>query len=153
MNAAQDFITACVVATEVPPKGDGIFTDAMVPLSIQAVCEVIRNRVKDFRFPNTAIEVVLQPHQFSAVHLDQDASHDWKLGIFARTLSGLWHPDHVQRCLAEWQNPTNPSLVGGATFYYSPVSMSPSGRIPDWVSGLTEVVVPQINNLYFRFYR
>lgn len=139
----QDFVVAAVIATEVPPFPKDDFTAAMIPLARQAVGDVIRNRVADGRWGNTAVEVVLAPRQFSAV-----CSQDY----WRKALAGKWCPDHVASCLASWQNPGD-TLAPSALFYYSPVSMNPPMSSPSWAAGKTEVLVDGLSRDFFRFYR
>ena len=137
-----DYVVACVIATEVPPKPTGEFTAPMIPVAIRAVADVIRNRVKDSRFPDTAVEVVLQPKQFSAVCRE---------AYWRAAMAGGWFPGHVASCLKIWEA-NQPPLAIGALYYYSPVTMVPPHRVPSWVAGLDEVLVPGIHRDYFRFY-
>ena len=140
----QDWIVACVVATEVPPKPTGNFTAPMIPLAIRAVCDVIRNRVGDARFGDNAVSVVLQPKQFSAVCREP---------YWRDAMAGKWFPHHVQQCLEVWQDNPTGNVVPGAKWYYSPISMVPRWSEPSWVKGLTEVTVEGLDTAYFRFYR
>jgi spore germination cell wall hydrolase CwlJ-like protein len=116
----------------------------MIPLAIRAVADTIRARVASPLFPNTAVEVVLQPKQFSAVCRED---------YWRRALAGTWQPAHVARCLRLWQDLTLPAVAPGALWYYSPISMVPQGSVPSWVAGRTRVPTPQIDSFYFRFYR
>lgn len=43
--------------------------------------------------------------------------------------------------------------TGGCTSYYSPISMTPPGSVPDWAVGMTEVTVDGVDRQYFRFYK
>lgn len=143
MSNYQDWVVAVVIATEVPPKAMGNFFESMIPTAIQAVSDVIRNRVASPLFPNTPVEVVLQKHQFSAV-----CSQDY----WVRAMAGLWQPSHVDHCLSIWQA-NNAKVAGDALYYYSPVSMNPPFSQPTWLVGKTEVIVPNLSKDYFRFYK
>ena len=48
---------------------------------------------------------------------------------------------------------TEADITDGCTYFYSPVSMNPPGRVPGWVSGKTEVRINGVNPSYFRFYK
>ena len=139
----QDFVVAAVVATEVPPQPTDGFSVDMIPTAIRAVCDVIRNRVMDPRFPKTPVEVVLQPGQFSAV---------CRQAYWRKAMAGTWFPAHVAGCLAAWREPVS-GLTGGALWYYSPVSMIPPGSAPSWAAGRLEIIVPGVSGDYFRFYK
>ena len=143
MSDGQDWIVACVIATEVPPKSTGGFSAVMIPVAIQAVSDVIRNRAASGKFPDTAVEVVLQPKQFSAVCRED---------YWRKAMAGKWFPAHVAKCLAIWQNP-GPPVAPGALYYYSPISMVPPMSAPGWAAKLTEVPAAGLDRTYFRFYR
>jgi hypothetical protein len=145
VTPGQDYVVAVVVATEVPPPGTiPAFTDDMVVIALRAVCEVVRNRVAHPAFPDTAVQVVLAPKQFSAVCRED---------YWIRAMAGLWEPRHVQQALDTWQHHAPISLVPGALWYYSPASMSPPFSEPPWLVGKTEVLVEGLSRDYFRFYR
>lgn len=162
--AASEWIVAATIATEVPPApvqssaSKVPFTQSMILAAQQAVAEVIANRVADPRFPNTAVNVVLQPKQFSGT-LRGLASIP-KRDIWADALAGTWFPTHVQECLLAWRRVLemlrtgqDRRLVPGALWYYSPVSMEPPFRVPDWAPPKTAVPCEIIASDYFRFYR
>jgi spore germination cell wall hydrolase CwlJ-like protein len=115
----------------------------MVPVALQAVCDVIRNRVANPAFPDTPVQVVLQPKQFSAVCRED---------YWIRAMAGLWEPAHVAAALSTWQA-HGPVVAPGACWYFSPVSMTPPGSQPPWIAGKAEVLVPSIDRAYFRFFR
>lgn len=140
---AQGYIVASVIATEVPPVPKPDFPDTQIALAIEAVAEVIRNRVDDTtpQWPNTAVQVVMQKNQFSAV-CRQD--------YWIKCLAGAWFPNHLQRCWQLWQQERQPPLVPGALYYYSPISMDPPHSKPSWWNDAREVKSP-INPDYFRF--
>lgn len=143
--SGPDYVVACVIATEVPPVPTGSFTEAMIDPAIQAVAQVIRNRAADPRFPNTPVEVVLAPRQFSAV-----CSQDY----WRRAMAGKWEPSHVDRCIAGWCGLTGSLLTDfPALWYYSPYSMVPKDSAPSWAATRTEVLVPGIDREYFRFFK
>ena len=141
-TTGQDYVVAVVIATEVPPEPTGTFTAEMIPLALHAVCDVIRNRVADPEFPDTAVQVVLQPKQFSAACRED---------YWIRAMAGLWFPTHVANAFTTWQAHTSP-ITDGACWYYSPVSMEPAGSQPAWIAGKREVLVPGLDRGYFRFY-
>lgn len=129
----QLHIVAVVVATEVPPDSP----DA----EIRAVIDVMRNRAKARAL--SLVEVVLQPKQFSAV-----CSQDY----WRRAMAGKWQPLHVARCYGwvqrDWVDTTDHS-----THYFSPISMEPAGRVPDWIKDMNEVNVSGVRAGYFRFFK
>lgn len=139
----KDWIVAATIATEVPPPG-GKLPDEQVHLAIQAVCNVIRGRSHDPRFPHDPVLVVLQPKQFSAVGVED---------YWRKACAGLWFPDHVQACLAEWRNMPPSPTAAGALWYYSPISMVPPDSAPGWVFGKDEIVVNGLDREFFRFYK
>lgn len=141
LTDGQDYVVAAVIATEVPPQVKPDFPDTQIALAIEAVAEVIRNRVASPKFPNTAVQVVLQKNQFSAVCRED---------YWIKCLAGLWFPTHLSRCLQLWQQSRQPPLVPGALYYYSPVSMNPPMSKPSWWDDTREVKSP-INPDYFRF--
>lgn len=143
-SIGQDYVVACTIATEVPPTPTTNFSSDMIVLAIRAVCDVIRNRVASPLFPNTAVEVVLQPKQFSAVCHDDYWRH---------AVAGHWFPRHVASCLAAWRYAPAPPVVLGALWYFSPVSMEPRDSFPNWFKGKQEIIVPKLNPEYFRFFK
>jgi len=138
----KDWAVAVVIATEVPPPGSSALTPDEIQLAIGAVCNVIRARAQDPRFPNDPVLVVLEPKQFSGVGQDY-----WQ-----RAMAGHWFPDHVWACLTQWRGAPAPAAEG-ALWYYSPISMNPPYSAPGWVAGKTEVVVEGLPQGFFRFYR
>src|SRR5882724_1090711 len=125
----QDYIVACVMATEVPPVAQSAFTSDMIPLALRTVADVIRNRVASPDFPHTAVEVVLQKNQFSAVCRED---------YWRKAMAGLWQPRHVDLAMKIWRA-VQPMTVPGALWYYSPISMLPLGREPSWLKDKVEV--------------
>jgi len=143
-TVAMDYLVAVTIATEVPPRPTGNFTEPMIDLAIRAVAEVIRNRAADPHFPDTEAAVVLQARQFSAVCRED---------YWRRAICGDWFPAHVERCLRIWHEIPIRSVVPGACWYYSPISMVPPFRVPDWAKALVEVPLEGMHADYFRFYR
>ena len=139
----RDYVVAVTIATEVPPAPTGEFTSDMIPLAMRAICDVIRNRVADSRFPKTPVEVVLQRNQFSAV-CQQDY---WR-----KAMAGTWFPEHVARCLDAWREPIWPHYNARMLWYFSPVSMIPPNSAPTWAAGRTEALIPGIDRQYFRWF-
>lgn len=162
---AEEWLVAATIATEVPPApvhssaSATTFTAPMIIAAQQAVAEVIANRVAHPSFPKTAVGVVLQPKQFSAVMRGLSAAALGHRDIWADAVAGLWFLPHVEECLAAWRRVqetrrTNHgvALVGAALWYYSPVSMNPPTRVPDWAASKKPVACPQIASDYFRFF-
>lgn len=166
LQLAQDWIVAATIATEVPPEprtsppSTVAFTAPMIIAAQQAVAEVIWNRTKDPRFPNTPVAVVLSPLQFSAVMRGLSAKALGHKDIWLGALEGSWCPQHVEDCLTIWRmvksnsaaTPVVP-IVPGACWYYSPVSMRPAFTAPAWAAGKTEIIAPVISGDYFRFFK
>lgn len=136
-NAARDYVVAVTVATEVPPDAP--------EAEFRAVIDVIRNRMADDRFPTDEVEVCLQPRQFSAVCREDY----WRLAM-----AGRWLPSHVAKCYALWRREWT-DTTDGATHYFSPIGMSPTGTEPDWAASpeMEEVEVVGVRADYFRFFR
>jgi cell wall hydrolase len=149
---AHDLIVAATIATEVPPRAvpAANFTDAMVPIALRAVAEVIRNRARRGTFGGPLpVDVVLAPKQFSAVCRED---------YWREAIAGRWVPMHLVRALDAWRGlrnqPVGPDVLGpDATHYYSPVSMIPQWSAPAWAARMTEIVVPQIDPKSFRWYK
>lgn len=160
-RAAEEWLVAATVATEVPANdinnqySSATFTKTMIDPSIRAVCEVIRNRTEHSSFPNSALEVVLQPVQFSAVMRGLSTAALGHRDIWRDAVAGEWAPEHVERCLRMWRTvrDTSVQLVPGVLWYYSPVSMRPPHREPTWAASKHEVIVPNIAVDYFRWYK
>lgn len=162
--SAEEWIVACTIASEVPPSpmqssaSTEMFTSSMVLAAQQAVAEVIANRVAAPGFPKSPVAVVLAPKQFSATlrGLPVPKHRD----IWADAIAGTWFPQHVQECLQAWRRVVEMNrtghdarLVPGALYYYSPVSMVPVMRVPDWATGKKVVPCEVIAEDYFKFYR
>lgn len=141
LTDGQDYVVAAVIATEVPPDPKPDFGQTQIALAIEAVAEVIRNRVASPKFPSTAVQVVLQKNQFSAVCRED---------YWIKCMAGLWHPDHLSTCLQLWKQSRVPPIVPDAVYYYSPISMNPPMSSPPWWDDAREVKSP-INPKYFRF--
>lgn len=146
---ARRHIVAAVVATEVPPDA---------PLAeFKAVIDVIRNRAASGHYGGPAhmtsaelrtcvvalLYVVMAKNQFSAVCRED---------YWRRALAGEWLPQHVARCFdllaQDW-----PDTTQGALYYFSPVSMQPTGREPPWAAGMTEIYAAGVRKEYFRFFK
>lgn len=140
----QSLIIGATVATEVPPLPTNDLKMEEISLAAQYVCDVIRNRAAGAGFPKTAIEVVLQAGQFSAV-CRQDY---WR-----KALAGRWFPHHVTNCVEIWLERQGQPALHDATHYYSPVSMDPAGSVPNWVSQMEEVFVGGVPTKYFRWFK
>lgn len=158
--AAADWLIAATIATEVPPRpvvrrdiaGEIVrFSEDMIAPAVCCVAEVIRNRVADPQFPNTALAVVwygAPPNDGRASAFSAVGSEYWW-----RAVEGLWFPEHVEYCLDIWLHPSQTRLADGALYYYSPVSMVPPYREPRWAARLTEIAVPQVDANYFRWFK
>jgi len=129
----QKYAVAVVVATEVPPDAP--------EAEFSAVIDVMRNRAK--ASGKSLVEVVLERNQFSAVCRED---------YWRKAMAGKWQRDHVERCYAmldmQW-----PDTTGGATHYYSPISMVPQWSIPQWATKFEARTVSGVRQDYFRFYK
>lgn len=141
---AANYLVACTIATEVPPRPEGTFTKPMIELAARAVAEVIRNRAADPHFPDSPVAVVLQHNQFSAVCRED---------YWRRAVAGNWFPAHVALCLQVWLETYYDLVAPGALYYYSPVSMQPPGSVPSWAGKLERVTTDKIDDNYFRFFK
>ena len=137
-NISNAYDIAVVIATEIPPYQDTPIEE------YRGVIDVIRNRLKDGRFGATALEVVWTRNQFSAVGREP---------YWIKAADGRWFPTHVERCLRLW-NSTWQDTTNGALYYYSPISMKPTGKLPNWnFRKLEECEVEGVRPSYFKFFR
>lgn len=159
--AAEEWIVAVTIATEVPPRpttnpnSPQPWLAEAIPLAIRAVAEVVATRAKTNGFPNSALGVVLQLKQFSGVLRGLSLKAVGHRDIWLDAVCGIWFPDHVGKCLAEWRRVMRSAerIAGGATHYYSPVGMLPPGSKPSWVVGKTLHTVTGVPIDWFSFYR
>ena len=153
-GAAEEWLVACTIATEVPPRAKGDWTDDMVGPAIRAVCEVVQNRADSAGFPDTPLGVVLAIKQFSGVLRGLTLGQVGHRDIWLDAVQSNWYPDHVARCLTIWRKRKElPMTVDGATHYYSPVSMIPKGKVPSWAIEMHEVSLPGVDPHFFRWFR
>lgn len=159
--AAEEWLVAATIATEVPPvptrspySRDGWPAEA-IPLAIRAVAEVIAERVTRDGFPDAPLGVVLQVKQFSGVLRGVTLRQVGHRDIWLDAVTGSWFPGHVGRCLAEWRRLARSAerIAGGATHYYSPVSMLPPGSTPRWAVDMEPVAVIGVPADWFSFFR
>lgn len=148
MTITADRLVAATIASEVPPPGTTKFTPDQIALARLLVAEVIYHRVKYQKWGDTAYSVITARLQFSAVLREP---------YWFKAVLGDWFPGHVDACAAAWAAVNVPGysfkLPALTLNYYSPVSMVPAGAVPPWVPGLVEVIVPELDRDYFRFYR
>ncbi len=150
LKTHHDWLVAVMMATEVPSAPQGSFTAAMIPLALRGVAEVVRNRARRGTFGGPLpVDVVMAKNQFSAVCREQ---------YWRDALAGRWGGRQIERALATWKSLettlVGPDVVGpDVTHYYSPISMIPKWSAPSWAAAMTEIVVPQINPQYFRWYK
>lgn len=159
-SATEEWLVAATIATEVPPSpaskpGFAPWTAEAIPLAIRAVAEVIAARVGKSGFAQRPLGVVLQVKQFSGVLRGLRLTDVGHRDIWLDAVSGLWFPDHVSRCLAEWRRTerSEARIAGGATHYYSPVGMLPPGSKPQWAVSMPQVSVAGVPADWFSFYR
>lgn len=127
--------------------------------SKKAVANVIKNRVgtstvsgKGTR--NTIHDVVSEPAQFSSY------GNKWYKEAITYYTTGMVENEYDRMVLKETMQAIIPIFSGeeaditcGCTFFYSPVSMVPKGRVPEWVNGKTEVTIDGVDPRYFRFFK
>lgn len=123
------------------------------------VANVIRNRVRNRRWPDTYRGVIRQPRQFSAFNatrdLDNDAAFDATMQTYAGDREG-WHGNDYDRALefAAWFIDTEwwEMPLSHATFHYwSPVGMPDHGRPPWDFSQLRCFAAPGVDPFRFVF--
>lgn len=101
------------------------------------------NRLKanPARFGGTMKDVCLQPFQYSCWN-PGGANHAALLEQVQHVLDNTVKDGILEGCLFAASNilaEIQADIVNGATHYYSPASMIPPGRIPDWAVGVTPV--------------
>lgn len=106
------------------------------------------NRVKadPKRFGSTVTEACDEREQYScwnpeAAHRIPD-NHDWLIGQVAALVNGTYVAPIVRQCIAVAAQLLDGDIadsVSGGTHYFSPVSMQPSGSVPNWSVGKTPV--------------
>jgi hypothetical protein len=113
------------------------------------IAQVIYNRVRSPRYPDTAVEVILQPMQFSAFNQyrrDLAKRAIWKACAFRQDEILLAYAiDHAARMVeadAEGQR-ISADITPNTYHYWSPVSMVPKGRQPAWVSSASWLYTPE----------
>lgn len=111
----------------------------------EAIASVIGNRASARKktWGKTPDEVCLRPGQFSCwLPAGGVQNHEAVLGAALRLIQGKHAPPILASCLDIAEQVvvgSLPDIVRGATHYYSPAAMVPSGRIPAWANGLTPV--------------
>ena len=127
--------------------------------SKKAVAHVINNRVgtptvDGKKTRNTILDVVSEPAQFSSYE------NSWYNEAMVYYTTGICENEYNRRvlkqCMAiviEIYDYGTKDITDGCTYFYSPISMKPQGRQPDWVNGKTEVKVDGVDPWYFRFYK
>ena len=127
--------------------------------SKKAVANVIKNRVgtttvngKGFR--NTIQDVISEPAQFSSY------GNKWYNEAITYYNTGTIENEYDRMVLKETMRVIIPifyneeeDITCGCTYFYSPISMVPKDRVPDWVSGKTEVIIDGVDSRCFRFYK
>ena len=111
------------------------------------IAQVIYNRVRSPKFPDTVCKVILQPYQFSAFNDDEG---------FDDVVAG-WGPGTIQAAVAcaQWVSYSNiqqlPILPPTVLHFWSPQSMQPRWSAPSWASGMKWIVPPGIDSRRFIF--
>jgi N-acetylmuramoyl-L-alanine amidase len=121
-----------------------------------AIASVILNRVKaqHHAWGLTADDVCLKPKQFSCWNQGPDHNHQALLDAARHLLRGDPIGPILKECLAiaaEVCTGTLADCAHGATFYYSPASMVPPGRVPSWAIGLSPVAIVDATHFYVSF--
>ena len=103
---------------------------------------------------NTILDVVSEPAQFSSYE------NSWYNEAMVYYTTGICENEYNRRvlkqCMAiviEIYDYGTKDITNGCTYFYSPISMKPQGRQPDWVNGKTEVKVDGVDPWHFRFYK
>lgn len=150
-------------------------SDALVPLEhhLLALClctesnrrkewpliaQVIQNRVRSPRYPDTFPDVILQRSQFSAFNVatskgfDASVQDTWPW-VFRQVVKSAkvdalllaYAIDHASQMIAYDENDQRLSdLITPQTFHYwSPVSMKPAGRAPAWAPQAYRIYTPE----------
>lgn len=119
------------------------WTPAPLDRMIAVMC-IPLNRVaaSPKRFGATVSAACLASAQFSCWNEGSGANHDWLAGQVAKMKAGEAVADVVTDCLmasTALLEKILPDVVHGATHYYAPMSMVPTGRVPPWAVGKTPV--------------
>lgn len=106
---------------------------------VAVMCTPI-NRVRENarRFGATVKDACLAHEQYSCWNVGSGENHDWLMSQVDAVLTGKYMSPIVKQCLAEAARLLDGGgldVVNAATHYYSPVSMVPPGRVPDWAEG------------------
>ena len=111
------------------------------PLSnmIAVMCTSI-NRVKanPARFGADVSDVCFEHAQYSCWNARSGSNHDWLMSQAAAIVRNASVAPVVRQCITAAEQllaGTIPDAVHGATYYYSPLSMVPAGRVPIWARG------------------
>jgi hypothetical protein len=94
------------------------------------VAEVILNRARDSKFPNSITKVARQPKQFSAWNGKRNGGND----LVRKYNPGDGPYDRAKRIAKQVLTGTREPVSGGATHYYAKRGM-PGGREPSWFRG------------------
>lgn len=93
-----------------------------------AVAEVIMERVRDKRWPNTVAGVCFQPFQFSCWR-DQNRLATMRDPI-GKSTALAWEECFKAACAAYWRYET--AYTGNANHYVEEQQLRKAGQLPDW---------------------
>lgn len=117
-------------------------------LSRKAVANVIINRTKERSI--TIKEVVSAPYQFSGYGQEIfNAAMDY---MDNRTYNNSLYEQLIADVMPVYYG-YEQDITRGSTHFYSPRSMNPPGREPDWFKSYEEIYVEGIDPWHFRFAR
>jgi hypothetical protein len=110
---------------------------------VACMCTAINRVAADpHRFGATVSDACFEHAQYSCWNAKSGSNHDWLLSQATAILTGRSIAPIVQQCISAATRLLEaiiPDAVAGATHYYSPVSMVPTGRVPLWARGKTPV--------------
>lgn len=120
---------------------------------VAVMCTPInRVKVNRLRFGATVKDACLEHQQYSCWNAASGANHDWLMTQADALLTGKYVAPIVQQCLAAAEQlleGTSADVVNGGTHYFSPPSMQPPGRVPDWAIGKQPCATVG-NHLFFK---
>lgn len=124
------------------------------------IAQVIQNRVRSSRYPDTYPDVILQRMQFSAFN-EYTNPRMWAAPFLFRHLAAKQDPlllayaiDHAAKMIeADVDGHRISDLISPQTFHYwSPISMRPAGSKPAWAPQATRIYTPEgFDEQRFRF--
>jgi Cell Wall Hydrolase len=122
--------------------------------------DITMNRVGVKGFASNLEGVIRQPLQYSSLnpgdpnkgYFDDPYTKMYIKGKLSMANHNAW--TRTVENAASIYDGANRGISQGATLYYSPMSMRPSGSIPNWnFKVLTEVSVPGVNPNHIKLYK